>query len=230
MSSTRLGRHHETCRGPRPTRPKVATSAHRRWKGSFRNGPACAPEDAFACSESRYRLLHVAGRLAFHAAPPPCACRHLGAGPANWPPRSRASKRSPRQPDPAGQHSRRSAHPRRARAPRSLPQNAAQTIHDSAESSRTTPRARPRPRHATTTDATPPATHISRDSRTIRANGSQLHDDCLTRGRQGGCGPAGHRGRLLMLAPAGPVTRRRLTMGSTCTTITHTPSICQNLP
>ena len=44
----------------------------------------------------RYRLLHVAGRLAFHARTATCISRPPGPGPANSPPRSRAWPRFPR--------------------------------------------------------------------------------------------------------------------------------------
>lgn len=44
------------------------------------------------------------------------------------------------------------------------------------------------------------------------AHGSLLHDDCLPRGREGGVGgPAGHRGRLLMLEATVSVTHRAVT-------------------
>ncbi len=52
----------------------------------------------------RYRLLHVAARLAFHARPRRCACRPPGPGRKTSPLPSRASPRSPRPPadSPAG--------------------------------------------------------------------------------------------------------------------------------
>jgi hypothetical protein len=58
----------------------------------------------------RYRLLHVAARLAFHARGARLRLSAPGPGPKTSPPRLRASKHSPRQPD-VSRHAHRDDHP-----------------------------------------------------------------------------------------------------------------------
>lgn len=66
----------------------------------------------------RYRLLHVAGRLAFSAAAPTCTSNTTGRGPPRSPPRPSASKRS--QPPPADPAASRPPQPKNlGRLPRS---------------------------------------------------------------------------------------------------------------
>ena len=107
----------------------------------------------------RYRLLHVAARLAFHARTATLGCKTTGPGPLISPPRSSASKRSQPRPDPADQphdyqthpaHAR-PAKPARADAPdsrqRQNPHPNTPTRHAATASTSPTPRRRAKHSH-----------------------------------------------------------------------------------
>jgi len=112
----------------------------------------------------RYRLLHVAARLAFHARTATLRLQATWPWPANSPPPSSASKRSPPQPAKTGRPGPHDDHASPATAPREPcprtalqpPEHASNPLADGLN--RPAPTARPRhaPRPATPTHITPP--------------------------------------------------------------------------
>ena len=119
----------------------------------------------------RYRLLHIAARLAFHARTATCTSRPPGPGPSSSPPRSSAWPRFPRQPDtgPAGTHddnrTPQAARPaKRARKPPPGPPKQCQPVRDRLNR----PRRRPPPTRYQPRD---PKHSPQAGSCTIRASG-----------------------------------------------------------